>query len=255
MNKQNIAIFGDSFANFNLDLPTGLSWVDIIQQEFNVTNKAKVGSSIYHCYEMILNIHQDYDYSIFIVPESSRYSAPIIEETFPNYIMQNTFWYNTLDGALLTKQVLENYKKNLPSIQYIMLEEIVNSAIYRYKYWDNYRYYKTMGELMVNDLLKRFSNIVIIHTQDINDNPGLASLCFWELNKLKKKKKHIGFNKKLNILATDIRKNHLSEENNIILGHKILNAIKTKQTEVKINIDDFVVPNIPYEKCIQWQPM
>ena len=51
----------------------------------------------------------------------------------------------------------------------------------------------------------------------------------------------------------DVRKNHLSEENNIILAHKIKETMNMKEKVVRLNPKDFSVPSKTLEHYVKWR--
>jgi hypothetical protein len=124
-----------------------------------------------------------------------------------------------------------------------------------YEIWKDHEYYADLNRLAIFYLKQKQQNILFINTHPYENQIGLVDLSLWELEQL-------GYTEKLaeirqvgniSVYRNDIRKNHLSEDNNIILGDKILQAIHNNQQELIINIEDFVVPSKSISSYVRWE--
>ena len=75
-----IAIYGDSFGNSMIESlveqkdqdTRGKAWVELLAEDYYVTNFAKAGSSLFYSYKLFLENNQKFDYNVFLVTEPNR---------------------------------------------------------------------------------------------------------------------------------------------------------------------------------------
>jgi len=73
----NLGIFADSFGKVRdiVKNPTK-SWTVLLENNFNVTNFAKSGSSLYYSYDLFLKYHTTFDKVIFVATVPGRLNLP-----------------------------------------------------------------------------------------------------------------------------------------------------------------------------------
>ena len=79
-----IAIYGDSFGNSLIEPlkeykecdTRGKAWVELFQDDYEVTNFSYPGSSLFYSYKLFLENNQKFDYNIFLVTEPNRITLP-----------------------------------------------------------------------------------------------------------------------------------------------------------------------------------
>ena len=79
-----IAIYGDSFGNSMIETSIeskdqdtrGKAWVELLADNYDVTNFCYPGSSLFYSYQLFLKNNQKFDYNIFLVTEPNRITLP-----------------------------------------------------------------------------------------------------------------------------------------------------------------------------------
>jgi hypothetical protein len=258
MSKLTIGIYGDSYANLNLDSDLGQSWIELLGKDFTVINHGVPGKSLFHCYNDFSNTSQSNYYNIFIVPLMGRFYAEELENIFPNYIQYHRYWYNNYTSVLTMKKRIQERIFNDDSLQK-RAADIIDSVAAYYEHWKDFRYDSIVQSTVVESLKRNTQNTIFIDTNaNVHDNSdiGLLQLSKWEL-------RQAGYDDNLGVqphsektlFAYDCRKNHLSEENNSILAAKIKNAMNNNISELKIMLNDFVVPTKNTDKFIEWREL
>jgi hypothetical protein len=232
-----VAIYGDSFACINtrwgdtrVDSPhLGISWVEIIEREgYDITNFAKSGSAFMFSYENFLKEHKNYDLNIFVL------TAP-----------QRTY-VKALDGLLLFGHTwAEGEYKRVEQLPFYPRKdihlEILKSVKTYLELWVDQEMVTHTQQVLVNNLWNLAPNTIVIPAFSDSMSQTVINLFYsakYEL-KLVDEKEHKKFD--FNYLDCK-RKCHFSNENNIVLGKKVLDAIVNKQKIVTLHIDELVKP-------------
>lgn len=254
-----LGIYGDSFGKLNLhDTSLGLSWIDELATISNITtinNYASPGSSLMKCYESYKNTKHLNDINVFIIPSLDRVYSSYLREHFKKYTI-NENWYASVQSSKLTKETFNKRYQGALEFE----NKIFDSLISYHEYWKPVDTDVLLHKTFALDLIERSNNTIFLYTDNrlFEDEFTLLDLHQWELNMLgwhdifTVNGIHFHTVKDGKYLA-DARKNHLSEENNIILAHKIKETIDMKENVVKINPKDFVVPRMPLEFYVTWR--
>lgn len=257
MSKISIGVYGDSYANMNLDKEGSFSWIDQLKTKYVVTNYAECGNSIYQCYKKYLECKDDYDYNIFIIPSIHRFFS---SRLFNLLADQQKFrnWFINIDGVQLAKsQLLNQMDANNDYKEKLKIIESVELAMMD---WIDYEYVTETNYALV-DKIKNDKNIILIDTNSDKNKIGLTDISFWELEQAGYKEQYLdkGFrlnalNEEKNAVVEDIRVNHFSEDNNLVLGNILLAAIDSNFSgEIMLSVDMFVKPSKTLDSYLRWR--
>lgn len=229
-----IAVFGDSFANHELDNNSiGKAWVDVVAEQHELVNFGTSGSCFQYSYELFLQNYKDFDNVIFFVTDYNRSYIKNISSRLP--FQGSSHMLHQSAGAEFT--IKEITRLGFPDADHLI--SIVNN--FRF-YFDNYR--DSEFELHVHDLLVK--NIITLKPNALvvpcfpgsiphfNPTDTVYTIQLAEAASL---------DVDLNNVWVDyycLRKCHLCEENNIILGNKILHAMNNGFNYLDLHITDFV---------------
>jgi len=112
--------------------------------------------------------------------------------------------------------------------------------------------------------MNRYNNCLFIHAfsksfcRNLKNEYGLIDVTDMEQResgwgeKYSDNEIHMGHIDENDRVLEDYRLNHLCEENNIILGNKILNAINNKETKLEIDLKDYVKPPHDIDFYVRW---
>lgn len=253
-NKKQIGIYGDSFANYELHRTDRKSWIDylveLLDTEYKIANHGKKTSSVFHCYKKFLSTHHENFYNIFIVPISGRFYSSFLENRIPKEILRNDYWYNTYQGVLFLREDIIQNQTKLSNYQSLL--DIANSVKVYYETWIDVDYARMVDNVIIDHLKTKTNNTLFIYTENIEvQGTGLGNISLWELEQ-------IGVNNnwgemKGTKFLMDKRKNHLSDENSIILAKKINQAINNNQTHISLSTADFTVPSKDFNFYCYWE--
>lgn len=263
MNKKSIGIYGDSFANFNnTSLDLGPSWTELLNTKYQVTNYALPGKSPYACYSDYIKNRSSHDYNIFVSPSLTRTHSARLSNLFKDTAKINysdPSWYIGLSSVsamddLLQKLIAENPNNS----KLIKKLEIVQSVKYFYETWADFKYIIATNKALVNTIKSEENTLFIEADPEIQ---GLHDLCIWELMQLGYQNKYLDNGQQLGSvnfntgqILGDTRKNHLSDENNVVLFKKVSACIDNNKTgELIIDCKEFLSPAGPIEKYLKWR--
>jgi len=210
MTTNRIAIFGDSFSDPTWADNDYSSWVDLLCQDYNITNFSKSGTSLWWSYNQ-LNENPNYDLSIFVVTASSR------------------IYFEPMDIHININQ------SNWPTFKNVNLGE----AYYRYMF--SQKREDDFHQLMVNDLMSRSNVLVIPAFEDSIQNIKGSMCVFSDMEEL-----YFFNGKKVN--AQEHRKCHLTKENNEVVYENVKNAIVNNKNLVTFSKEEFVFPKGHWSK-------
>jgi hypothetical protein len=263
MSNISVGIYGDSFAEVNHDsLDLGPSWVELLKTKYQVINYANPGKSPYKCYIDYLRNKHSHDVNIFVCPSTNRFHSDklsLLLKDVDELRNINHSWYIGHSSIEILENRLKAVIKNKPNDSKLLKKlQIVENVKFSYENWIDFDYIEDTNKILA-EKIKKEKNLIFIDASSM-DNNSLLKLCFWELEQLDYKSKysdnglHLGYaDVQQHRVLRDQRKNHLSDENNLILFEKISNLIENKKyEELVINHDDFVVPAGPIEKYINW---
>lgn len=248
-----IAIYGDSYANMNLDEPNdgrGMSWVDVVKQKHDVTNFGHAGTSIYYSYLKFIENFANFDYNIFIITHPDRiYNRKL------NEILERDSWYTNYNN-------IDVCSKDLTKSGFQL--KIINSVKTYFEYWKDEETEAILNLNLVENLRNKQNNCLFVnafsheHCSALTNEHGLIDISGMEqittgwLEKYRGKGMNFGYIDENNYVLEDHRLNHLCEENNIILGNKMVDAVNKKQQTLEIRLGDFVVPKHNIDFYVRW---
>jgi len=228
--KKKIAIFGDSYACWNVDLRNehlGLSWVEHLEFIYEISNFSRGGSAFQWSYRLFLENKDRFDYCIIVVSAPGRIYIEALEN-IPNRPI----------GHFYGQPEYINHLKSITTDDKIL--KIIDSVEIWYNNWRDHIFEEIhLHELMVNNVLK-YDNVLIIpgfprsvpNYNEVYQN--LTDIQYWELLELNP-----------NFDPTNLhckRKCHLSKENNLILFELVNQAIKRKDKILNLDIKYFKKP-------------
>ena len=193
------------------------------------------------------------DINIFIIPSLDRIYSSYLNEKFKKYIPADN-WYANIQSTKLTKESFK--QKYIDEFE----DKLFDSIITYYEYWKPIDIDVLLNKTFALDLINKSNNTTFLYTDNrlFDDEFTLLDLCQWELDLL-------GWHDTFTVngihfmsvkdgkYLADVRKNHLSEENNIILAHKIKETMNMKEKVVRLNPKDFSVPSKTLEHYVKWR--
>ena len=244
-----IAIYGDSFGNSmindtveRIDRNTrGKAWVELLADDYDVTNFAHTGSSLFYSYKLFLENNQKFDYNIFLVTESNRITLPDEFDIPPLTKHINLSFVDSLKHT---------YSSNATSDS--RLTYIISALESYYAIVHNDHAVDIFHNLMLENINRINQNTIIIpcfNDSIPNTEVSLNSISGYEFYDSKvmyylKEKNYCNFtpieDENGKWTYNDYRKCHLNEENNKILFNLINDAIINKQQTININLKQFV---------------
>jgi hypothetical protein len=251
--KMKIAIYGDSYANLSLDESSdgrGLSWVDVIRNEHDVTNFGLAGSSVFYSYLKFKEHNEKFDYNVFVITNLDR----IYNRKLNELLNQESWYTNYKHIELRAKPPFDTHQLR-----------VIDSVKTYFEYWKDEETENILNFNLIENLRKEHdNNCLFINAFSKGFNPilkneyGLIDITSMEQTESGWIEKYhnngIGFGHldENNRMLRDNRLNHLCEENNIILGSKILDAVNNKKNMLEINLKDFVRPARDIDFYVRW---
>jgi len=237
-----IAIFGDSYAhNFELKefekCNSAVSWVDILSEKYDITNFAISGSGVFFSFREFKKHHSYYDKIIFLVTQSGRL---LLHERMKLEL-------NTM--SKLPMNVLQQHINNIDTAEFMLSEvERTNGSLMDKKRLSAIKDYfllvmnpeeqSVYSYLMEKEVQSIRPDALI---QTVTGSPGkdLWSIANMEIEHWGETQETIN---QMNLF--EIRKNHLTKENNVILANKMEQWI-LHGTPLDLSLQDFVKPTEP----------
>ena len=232
-----LGIYGDSFACINTrwDFPRddsphlGISWIELLENSgHQINNYAISGSAFMYSYEKFLMEHKNNDLNIFVVSSPHRVYVKQLDG-------MRLFGHTWVDGEYQRVKNLPWYPR-----QQIHLE-ILKSAETYLKLWVDWDMIAHIQHVLVNNLWNLAPNTIVI--------PGFpncieqTSINLFYAAKYELKLVNEIEHKNFNFGRLDCkRKCHFSNENNIILGNKVVRAIDNNEKIVTLHVDELVKP-------------
>lgn len=243
-----IAIYGDSFGSSMIESSVerkdcdtrGKAWVELLADNYNVTNFSYPGSSLFYSYQLFLEYNQKFNYNIFLITSQDRITLPDDFDVKPIYKHIN----------LKLVQYFRNQFLNQGSKD-SNLDLIIFALESYYKIIHNEQAVDIYHNLMIENINRINQNTIIIpcFNHSIPNTPfSLNLISEYEFSD-SKVMKTLTHNKCFDWTIiedengkwtfNDYRKCHLNEENNKILFNLIEKAIINKQQTINLDLNQF----------------
>jgi hypothetical protein len=223
-----IGIFGDSFGYEQSifkksELETeniGKSWVTMLRDYGNVCNFCEPGSDLYFSYKNFIDNFYKFDKIIFLKTNYNRFSFKFEDSIVHAHSINNANMH-------LLNNSGQKYKAIKASIDYFL-------------YLQDEEKDKILYNLYLNDITNKNNDVIFINCFGPNS-----------LNEIMQKE-----NQAWNLPSQytfkerfiDLRKSHLTKNNNEILFRKVLACINRNTKKINIDAKDFCVPHIEEKK-------
>jgi hypothetical protein len=233
-----IAVYGDSFAcdkiifselvpkNINeekLEKRIGQSWVNYFRQNnptYTVDNYAVSGSCLWFSYRNYLRNYANYDKNIFVMTATSRIS----------YINENGNPWSA--GNLYTAE--EHLKRNDYSPA---RKKFFKAASQYFRYIQDDEKDKEYWNLVKDKLIDNNVLVIFAHQYNTDSLDNLHAIMKKETLNMAVPKAY--FTADEDSLGVDMRYNHLTKNNNIILAKMIEEHVKNRKNIFSFTIGDF----------------
>lgn len=232
-----IGIYGDSFACINTkwgddrtDKPhLGLSWVEVLENAgHEIINFAQSGSAFMFSYENFLKEHKNHDLNIFVVTNPQRTYVKALDGI-------------KLFGDTWAQSEYNRVKKLPPYPRQDIHLEILKSVKTYLELWVDQEMVTHTQHVLVNNLWNLSPNTMVIPA--FSDSTTQTHINLFYAAKYELKLVDETEHKKFDFGYLDCkRKCHVSNENNIVLGNKVLNAIENNEKIVTLHIDELKKP-------------
>lgn len=236
MKKITMGIWGDSFAAFRVNQTSNtIHWFDVLQKYYTIDNWAVCASSIDYSYTRFMENHHKYEKNIFVVTHPGRIwlknalppSSPYYQYTHLNGLILAEINYNLIKKTMPNNMLAVNtFEAAINYFKYIQNDALdIHSALNMIKEIKNVR----PDTLMIacfesqNNIISK----VLGHENSLNDIALMEN-------------QSLGITEKYFTKFEDGRNCHITEENNIILGKKMLEWLET--SKVVLDLNDFYRP-------------
>jgi len=241
-----IAIFGDSYGHtFKLKefekYNDAVSWSDILSKKYDVTNFAMSGSGVYFSFREFKKHHSYYDKIIFLASAPGRVLLPERMQLELNFadLNQEVIYGMRLHVANVTQSEIALNLVEQKNGSLIDKKRL--SAIKDYFLWVmNLEEQFTYAQLMAKEVQSIRPDALVQQTSDPRGH-DLWTISVMELEHWGQTSESIN---QMDLL--EIRKTHLTKENNIILADKMEQWI-LHGTPLDLSLQDFVKPTEPLE--------
>jgi hypothetical protein len=204
-----IGIFGDSFSDPTWNQNDYLSWPEMLEKQYQVTNYSKNGSSLWFSYQKLKTHKSEFDTCIFVATVYGR------------------FYLENLDKHL-------NINRNTWPIK-----NGVNLGKVYYEDFFSFDREKSFHDFMIADISSLKNVIFIPAFEECQTDKYNISLNHYANSELH----HYGV---LEYQGPDDRKCHLTIENNKIIYNKVLTAIESNLDSIDFSMSEFVPPVEPF---------
>lgn len=239
-----IGIFGDSHADCTyLEWKTkytsiGLGWPELLALKHKVKSYAAGGSGMFYSYNIFKQVYSKFDVIIYVPTQSTRFTVYLPDENRTRHMVP---------GFLLSqaaRELAHFKKKNAPN-DYKAMEAAIGYAAY---ILDNEKE-NEMKRLMLAEI-KRLRPDALIIPAFADDIITIDETCLGHISNIELNHYNTSLSelRKLSSPLLDIRKCHLTDENNRMVYHKVLSAIDNNEPVVRIYEADFVAPRDPITK-------
>ena len=243
-----IAVFGDSYANYLLEPEhnhLGKAWCDLVSEQHNLTNYGRWASCFQYSYKLFLKHNQEFDYNIFFVTTPGRMYVKELDN------LQSPTQPQMLNWAPFRDDLRTHIQNNNLDRKLLRILDSVECYI---NDWKDVDFEQHIHDLLVKNIIATNKNTLLIASfpgsipfVDCGLDKNLTCIQFNELILAGAEKEKVD-----NLKFQCKRKCHFSEENNIVLGNKILDAINLKKNILDLNIKDFMKPSKNYNYYADW---
>ena len=214
----------------------GLGWPELLALKYKVKNFAMGGSGMFYSYNLFKKMHSEFDIIIYVPSQASRFSV-----FFPD----KKQYVHMVPGFLMS-----NPKMHLENVKHFPNDtKVVEAAIGYSTYILDVEKEQEMKRLMLEEVKRlRPDTIFIPAFQDdkiSQTDIDLSYISTLELAAFGTTQAKLRNNVRP---LMDIRKCHLTDENNRMLFNKVMTAIDNRDTNVRITESDFVKPMDPLTK-------
>jgi hypothetical protein len=237
-----VGIFGDSHGDCSyLDWKSryksiGLGWPELLALKYKVKNLAAAGSAIFYSYNLFKQMHSKFDIIVYVPTQADRFSVFCPDEGRTRHMVP---------GFLLSQaaQELENNKHNPNDYK------AIEAAIGYSSYILNQEKEKEMKRLMLQEIKRLRPDTIFLPAfkDDLIDNTviNIGYLSVLEFHHYNTTAAELRAHKPP---LMDVRKCHLTDGNNRVIFNKVLSAIESNETYVRLYDSDFVAPRNDFSK-------
>jgi hypothetical protein len=232
-----IGIFGDSFAQSiiwpaDVHRRVGKSWSEILSEKYDVTNFGLGGSSTYYSYDKFIKVHDKFDRVIFISSQPGRITLTddlmLKSSAFGDLRRRQITGYNDAEDSINLLRVRDPNSTDMVKL---------NAALDYFTYIENRHEQLTINKLYEDAVLNLRPDCLLVPAfikRDPNVIP-LNDIAMMEIS-------HWGdVARELLKTHREIRRSHMTEENNLILAG--LMEKWTNTGKLNMSLDMFVTPD------------
>lgn len=233
-----IGIFADSHADcsymdWSYNAPdVGPGWPELLAKFHRVKNYAEGGSGLWFSFQRFLKCNQEFDYNIFIPSQYSRFTLTLPERGAT---------FHVVPGFVSGDRLRKEHKRDNTLID----NQIIEAAAGYIDHLIDYDKDIYIASLLIEQIHRINPNTLIVYAFN-NTNPDRYFLSDLTLNELSYWGTSVEKVRKENPNLCDLRKCHLSDENNEMVFRKISNAIKQRQQHLYFTKDDLIKPKKPF---------
>ena len=237
-----IAIFADSHGDPNIMLQyphrdafnnVGPGWPDLVSQEFDITNFSLSGTSTYYSYKLFCENHARFDRIIFIPSSPGRFSI---------FLPDRNYYFHCVPGFVKS---LEDFV-NDPSPYNFRDKQIFAAARdYVIHVLDLQR--EQMFDHLMIEQVKRLRPDAIMIPAFESSNMNITRTTLSHISMLELKHWKIDNHYLRDVKLTEVRKCHLSDENNRMMFEKIKNVLNGVSSKFELDETDFRIPAHPWQ--------
>lgn len=246
MKKPTLAIYGDSYTDdksyyindkgeqiskWVWASHIGPSYLEILEEYFEVTRFGRAGTSLYYSVEKFEKTHCNFDKIIFVVTEPGRFE---IDRTQYNVPINATLIYGP--SAV---EIIKNRHKNFLTLKEHKLIKVLQEFYFPYM-WKNYQQYYE-HKILKHRIKNMRKDALVLDAFGEDDLSNLMSVQNLEL-------RHWGVT--VNALSgqffNDMRKCHLTEENHVVIAEAILKYF-LESKEFKLGDLPWATPSQPVD--------
>jgi hypothetical protein len=231
-----IGIFGDSFADCSwypwaeTDTNIGPGWPELLATNYNLVNYAHGGSSLFYSYQLFLKHHSQFDKVIFVTTACERFYTNLVETKTIFHVVPGTDFKKR-------SQVEKDRGHHINA-------KIVEAAGDYVLYVLDSKKERLFSDLMIDNITCIRPDTIIIPALHAKES---STVTVGEISKLE----NTFYNMtdqlfKLHNL-TDLRKCHLTDENNTMVYEKIKDILTGKSNHFNLTNEDFRIPLKPLQ--------
>lgn len=230
-----IGVHGDSFATVKQSNQTDQSWFEHISEYgHDVTAYGKNAGSLFYSLSNFLKTHHNFDRNVFLITSPYRFVIPKQFDEFSEN-------WRYISGLYNTETFINDAKHKKAPTEVI---DILTAAEQYILHIQDIEYDKYIHNLMIAEISRiRPDTILIPCFENSMENLG-ENIPLLRINEEENKSLGKNWNREWERLIRshiDLRRCHMTEENNIMLGKKIINCIETGN-KLTFRVEDIVIP-------------